>query len=54
MEKGVCEISKNTFFTEPLWTTASVQKQPPGVFSKNVFLKIPHVSQENICVGVSL
>ena len=31
----------------------NMQMQPPEEFFKIVFLKIPHNSQENTCVGVS-
>ena len=35
-------------------TKTDLQKQPPCVLrKKKVFLKIPQISQENSCVGVS-
>ena len=47
----VCEIFKNTFFTEHLWTTASAfsfsEATTGGVLWKKVFLKISQNSQEN-------
>ena len=30
-----------------------VQKQPPEVFCKRVFLEISQISQENTCAGAS-
>ena len=46
-----CEISKNTFFTEHLRTTASAfsfsEAATGGVLWKKVFLKISQNSQEN-------
>ena len=46
-----CKISKNTFFTEHLWTTTSVfsfsEVATGDVLLKNVFLKISENSQEN-------
>ena len=45
------EISKSTFFTEHLWTTASAfsfsEAATGGVLWKKVFLKISQNSQEN-------
>ena len=47
------KISKNTFFTEHLWTTASAfnfsEAATGGVLWKKVFLKILQNSQENTC-----
>ena len=46
------EISKSTFFTEHLWTTASAfsfsEAATGGVLWKKVFLKVSENSQENI------
>ena len=45
------KVSKNTFFTEHLWTTASAfsfsEAATGGVLWKKVFLKISENSQEN-------
>ena len=37
-----CEISKNTFFTEHLWTTASIHGWVVAVWLKN-FKTIPQI-----------
>ena len=36
-----------------LHSLETLQKQPPEVFYKKLFLKISQYSQENTCVGVS-
>ena len=43
-----CEISKNTFFTEHLWTTASEQNQT-NTLSKNTYIWDADSLSENSC-----
>ena len=46
-----CEVSKNTFFTEHLWATASVIMRRQNLSQQSTFLNKLYQPEENPTVG---